>query len=145
MSSDIYQKALNRALKLLKIRLHTAFELARKLKMRRFKPEIADAVVSQLRQQGLLNDQSFAQVYLDNLIKYKTFGFYGLKAKLLQRGIDNGIIEELLANFSVRDEIEIAKKVLEKKRGKDPVKIAQGLSRKGFRTEVIRHLVVNSQ
>lgn len=142
MSSDIYQKALNRALKLLKIRLHTTFELARKLKIRGFKPEIVERVIEELSQQGLVNDQSFAQVYLDNLMRYKTFGFYGLKAKLMQRGIDVKVADGLLnENLSLEQEAKIAERWLEKRRETDKVKLAQSLSRKGFRTEVIRSVL----
>lgn len=131
----------NRALKLLKRRQHSSFELQRKLEARGYSKSSVVAVLVLLREQDYLNDERFAEIFLDNLIKYKTFGFYGLKGKLLQRGIDKGIIDDLLSSFGFEDEKRIALKILEKKRERDPVKLARSLSAKGFRSQVIKDVL----
>jgi regulatory protein len=136
--STIYDKAL----KLLKIRPHHSGELARKLSMRGFdRAEIA-ATISKLEEEELINNEQFAQMYVEELLRNKTFGFYGFKAKLMQRGIPGSEAESLLKeNLSIEQEIEIAKKLVDRERDFDKIKFSQRLQRKGFRGEVIRQVV----
>ncbi|MEJ0021928.1 MAG: regulatory protein RecX [Candidatus Doudnabacteria bacterium] len=131
-----------KAKSLLKIRPHHSEELAKKLLMRGFDREQVNAVIAKLTDEKLIDNQQFAQNYLDSLIRYKSFGFYGLKAKLMQRGIDGKDAEALLKeNLPIETEKEIALKAVEKSQEKDKAKLAQKLSRKGFRSEVIREVV----
>ncbi len=131
--------AYEKALKLLKIRPHHSEELRRKLMMRGFKREEVASAIDKLAEEGLIDNEQFAQVFLDNLVKYKSFGFYGLKAKLMQRGLPGNEAETLLKEkLSLDEELAIARKFLEKSRETDRTKLAQKLSRKGFRSEVIR-------
>ena len=133
-----YQKAYEKALKLLKIRPHIGKELERKLVFRGFSSEIAARVTEKLKEQGLIDDKQFSLAFLNSLIRFKSFGFYGLLAKLLQRGITKPEAEKLLKeNFSVETEKQTAFRLVKNDRRKDKIKLAQKLSRKGFRTEVI--------
>ncbi len=134
----------DKAVSLIKIRPHYSAELAKKLTLRGFNRGDVEEVINQLFEQGLLNDEQFAKNYLDELIKYKTFGFYGLKAKLMQRGILANDAEKLLKeNLSLEAEKQIALRVVERAGDIDKVKLMQKLSRKGFRSEVIRELIGN--
>lgn len=129
----------DKALNFLNTRAHSSFELKRKLLQRRYSESLIDELVKELNQIGLLNDESFAESYLDSLIRYKSFGFYGLKAKLKQRGIEQALIERLLKEkLDEQQEFLLAQKALERMKEKDPIKLAQALSRKGFRTQVIK-------
>ncbi|MBI3952399.1 MAG: RecX family transcriptional regulator [Candidatus Doudnabacteria bacterium] len=132
---NIYEKALS----LLKIRPHHSAELTKKLLLRRFKKSEVEAVIGKLTQQKLLDNDQYAQTYLDNLIKYKTLGFYGLKAKLMQRGVAGQEAENLLkANFPPEKEREVALRLVERSGKMGKLKLAQKLARKGFRSEIIR-------
>lgn len=135
---DAYEKAKS----LIKIRPHHSEELIKKLLMRGFDRERINSAIQKLIEEQLIDNEQFAQVYLDSLIRYKTFGFYGLKAKLMQRGIPNRDAEVLLKEkLPIEKEKEIALKVAEKLQEKDKIKLAQKLSRKGFRSEVIQQIV----
>lgn len=136
--SSVYDKAI----KLLKIRAHHSSELARKLSMRGFDRAEIDSVIQKLQQEKLIDNEQFAQYYLDELIRNKTFGYYGLKAKLMSRGITSSEAEYLLsANFPPETEFELARKVAERASGLDKTKLAQRLQRKGFRTDIIRRII----
>jgi regulatory protein len=136
--SSIYDKAI----KLLKIRPHHSSELTKKLLLRGFSSEDVSDVIRNLTQEGLLDNAQYAQMYLDELLRNKSFGFYMLKVKLMQRGIENSEAESLLKqNLSIEDEKEIAKRVAEKEKDLDKRKLAQKLQRKGFRSEVISQIV----
>lgn len=140
MDHDNYIIIYDKALKLLSRRLHTSAELRKKLLLRKFDSEIVTKVIGDLTKSGLLQDQIFAENFLDSLIKYKSFGFYMLRAKLLQRGISQGLIEGLLAEkLPIEEELKIAKRALQA--GKDKVWLAQSLNRKGFRMAVIKQVL----
>ncbi len=139
------EKAREKALKLLKIRPHSSVELIRKLTLRGFNETEAKSVAQTLQTEGLINDGEFAQLFLDSLIRFKTFGFYGLMAKLRQRGIEKAMAEELLREFfPIEQELEIAQKVAARDSKGDKIKLAQKLSRKGFRSEVIHQVISES-
>lgn len=141
MSNGSIEKIYNKAIKLLEGRFHSVSELKRKLEIKGYNKQDVAEVLEKLKNHDYLNDERFAEVFLDNLIKYKTFGFYGLKAKLLTRGISKDIIDDLLSNLSLEQEVAIAQKLIQKKREKDRVKLARSLSAKGFRTEVIQKVL----
>ena len=143
----------DKAIQLLKIRPHYSIELAKKLSLRGFAKLDIEKVINLLTAEGLLNDARYGQQYVEELIRNKSFGFYGLKAKLMQRGIPAPDAESLLkANFPPEKELEIAKRVAaaserraspikdgrERAGDIDKIKLAQKLSRKGFRTDIIR-------
>lgn len=137
-----YEKAYEKALKLLKIRPHSSVEIIRKLALRGFNETEAKSVAQALQSEGLINDAEFARIYLDSLIRFKSFGFYGLVMKLRQRGIEQKAAEELLREFlPIEEELQIAQKLASKERQMDKLKFAQKLSRKGFRSEVIREVI----
>jgi regulatory protein len=141
MSNGSIEKIYNKAIKLLEGRFHSVSELKRKLEARGYSKDDVTSVLEKLKNQDYLNDERFAQIFFDNLIKYKTFGFYGLKAKLMHRGIDKEIIESLLQQLDIDQEIIIALRAVNKKRDKDPVKIARSLSAKGFRSEAVNKVL----
>ncbi|MBI2607282.1 MAG: regulatory protein RecX [Candidatus Doudnabacteria bacterium] len=137
-----FVKAYEKAVKLLEIRLHTEFELSQKLKLRGFEPEITEQVLGKLSEQGLINDQQFAEVYLDNLIKYKTFGYFMLLKKLLERGIEKSMTENMLNELlSLEQEKALAQKFINKKSPTDREKLARSLNSRGFRSEVIKNIL----
>src|SRR3989344_2663803 len=120
---NAYEKAVG----LLKIRPHYSGELAKKLTLRCFKRQEVDEVINRLHDSGMLNDAQFAEAFLANLIRFKTFGFYGLKVKLMQRGMASQDAEVLLKeNLSLEQEQEIAERLLEKLQGKTPSVQPQG-------------------
>ncbi|MBX4191514.1 MAG: recombination regulator RecX [Candidatus Doudnabacteria bacterium] len=134
--------AYDKAVKLLKIRPHHSEELTKKLLMRGFDREEISAVIQKLQEENLLDNVGFAQMYLDELLRNKTFGFYMLKAKLMQKGINSQDAENLLKeNLSIESETEMALRIFEREKDLDKMKLAQKLQRKGFRSEVIRSII----
>jgi SOS response regulatory protein OraA/RecX len=112
--------------------------------------------------QKYLDDQRYAEVFLENLKQYKSFGFYGIKKKFIEKKLPSSIIEKVLAyGLTVEEEIKIAKRFLKKvgivaksETNLEPhysnfnevenqvkQKIAQKLKTKGFRGEVVARLI----
>lgn len=141
MNQNIYDKAV----KLLSIRMHTTGELHAKLKDRGFKDEEIREVLRQLEEQKFLDDGRFAEIFVDNLKRYKDWGYYGIKAKLAARKIPSEMGEQALRDyFSIDDELVVAKRLVAKlaRQGrKEKDKIMRSLASHGFRTEVIRKVL----
>lgn len=132
------------ALYLLSMRLLSSGSLAQKMAQKGYSQEETSEVIQRLTDLQLLNDEQFAQIYFDNLVKYKLFGYFGIKKKLIERKISAALTEKLLRQFSVRDELAIARKVLARqKRGSgkekesDKQRLVRALASKGFRSETI--------
>lgn len=144
------QAAYDYAIFLLSDRLRTSGELSEKLKLKGFETEVINKLIQDLTKSKYLDDNRFAEIFLDNLKKYKNFGFYGIKKKLLEKRLPNSIIESILsAGLSLEDEIKIAKRFLNsqkisianKSSTLEKQKLAQKLKGRGFRGEVISKLV----
>ncbi|HYC79747.1 MAG TPA: regulatory protein RecX [Candidatus Binatia bacterium] len=134
-SSETYTKAYNQAIKYLSMRSHTVFELRNKLLRKNFEKNIIAQVLKDLVETKYLNDRDFAHTFVQNLIKYKTFGYYGIKMKLRQRGISDEIAEDVLGEeLDHETEKKIAEKAISKSGKKDKEKLMMMLKRKGFRS-----------
>ncbi len=145
-------KVYEKAVKLLSIRLHTTGELYQKLKQRGFKDKDIQSVLRRLEELGFLDDRRFAEIFVDNLKRYKDFGYYGIKAKLLHRKIPSEMAEEALAEFfTLEDEFAVASRYLGKQSARGGStsggkkreelaweKLARSLQSRGFRSEIIR-------
>ena len=112
---EIFEKAYNYAVYLLSLKLRTEGELREKMRLKKYNADVINNVIHRLAENKYLDDVRYAQVYLDNLKKYKNFGFYGIKKKLMEKRLPSDIIEKVLADgLSVDEEMKIAKRVLKK-------------------------------
>lgn len=83
------------ALDLLARREHTASELTKKLRLRGYPSEDISTILTALQQQGLLSNQRFIENYI-HYRRSKGIGPTRLHAELLERGIDEELIEQAL-------------------------------------------------
>ncbi len=135
-------RAYDQAVKYLSLRIHTAFELRIKLKRKKFESGDIEDALQRLIELKYINDEDFARVFVQNLIKYKTFGYYGIKNKLRQRGIEDRVTNEILEEeLDIEAEMKIAIRAVRKSSKKEKIKLMQMLARKGFRSQVISAVV----
>jgi regulatory protein len=128
----------DQAIKYLSMRSHTEFELRRKLSGKKFPRQDIDDAIRRLREYKYLDDREFAVQFAQNLIRYKTFGYFGIKYKLKARGIEDELAEEVLGQeLDLEAEKKIAQRAVDKAKGKVKIKLMQMLQRKGFRGQVI--------
>jgi regulatory protein len=144
------KKAYDYAVFLLSLQLRTEGEIVSKMKNRGYTETIIESIIGQLKENRYLDDQRYAEVYLDNLKKYKTFGYYGIKKKLMEKRLTSEITESVLGEaLSEEEEIKIAKKVLKRvgvslkpiPTSNEKSKLAQKLKSKGFRGSIIAKLL----
>lgn len=100
--------------------------------------KIIDEIIGKLKKQELINDQEFAEWWLEQRSRFRPRGKIALKIELKQKGVDREIIEKII-NQQV-DELALAKKAI-KKKVKGEQKISQSLARRGFSWETIRKVL----
>jgi len=115
-----FEKAKQRAFRLLTVRARSRLELQASLKEKGFEEDIVERTMAGLIDLGYLDDQSFAAQYARDLAVNRLFGNRKIEAALLTKGIDRTLIEQSIAQ--ARDEIserEAIKMIIKKKtRGK---------------------------
>lgn len=109
------EKAYDYAVFLLSLKLRTVGEVLKKMQGRGYTETVIENTLLKLKEQKYLNDERYAEMYLENLKMYKNFGFYGIKKKFMERSLPPTLIEKVLEEgLSISEEIKIAKRLLKK-------------------------------
>jgi regulatory protein len=104
------EKAKQRAFRLLAMRARSEKELRAKLKEKGFDESVVEEVTARLRELNYLNDESFARQWALNLAVNKLFGNRRIEASLLEKGIPQPLIRQVLTE--VRAELTEQKAVI---------------------------------
>jgi regulatory protein len=145
-AEDTQEIAYQHALKFLNFRQRSQAEVERNLKGHKFSPEVVAGVIERLSHSGVLNDDRFAQAWVENRSEFRPRGGSLLRMELRQRGLGEEAIEEALQDI---DEEELAYRAAVKHARKlDGVdwnqfrkKMYAFLARRGFNYEIISPLV----
>ena len=135
MNSSLNEKLLNKVLKLLSYRPRSVFEI--KLRLKKLTPAVKDinTVINKLLDEDLLNDQKFADWWVDQRVTHRPKGNIALKSELFKKGIDRDIIDSALLDLT--QEKTLAKKLLNSKKITLKQKAYQYLRTRGFSPESI--------
>ena len=142
------EKAYAYAVYLLGLKLRTEGELREKMRVKKYSPEAAEKVIQALLNNRYIDDQRYAEVYLENLKKYKQFGFFGIKKKLMEKRLPPSLIESVLSDgLSEAEELKIAQRFIKNKKTgelsyEEKQKLAQKLRARGFRSNVCMEAVM---
>ena len=102
---DVAWKALNR-------RERTVAELGRLLAAKRVEPSAIETVLAELREQGYLDDASYAQRFADDRRRLDAWGAERIERKLLSLGIDRELIAAAVGEQDHAGEMEAALELL---------------------------------
>ena len=108
-----YYATKNSALRFLARRSHSIFEIRQKLLKKEFNESTIDVIINELIQIGYLNDQKFAEAFVEARINYKYDGLSKIKAQLYKRGIAKDLINEIISRKSEDLEEELFQNALE--------------------------------
>ena len=131
----------NKALDILSRRDHSEHEMRQKLKKYGASSEEISAVVTALQYKKLLDDAQFAERYAESMLRQKPVGPLWITAKLLQKGIDRSLAEEVVSRcFPAGAEEKLAAKAarqwkqLHPAKADDKQRLARFLASRGFRS-----------
>jgi regulatory protein len=148
--------AKEKALLLIRRRLHSAHEIRQKLRDRDFSPEAIEDAVRRLQAAGLLNDEAFAIAYTHDLLLRRPAGRIVLERALRMKGVSLDLARSVVQHSLGGDrEFELAltaaRKAARHRRGGEAVndggreteRITRSLLRKGFSWEIVRRAMRN--
>lgn len=145
---DQYVRGKEKALRLLSIRPRTRFEIRKALDGIGVIQAIREGIVSELVEQGILDDVRFAREYVRARMQSKHLGPHRLRFDLGKLGVGETIVESVLGEeFSAHTQDELAWDVVRKKLGArganeaDIRRLSGLLRRKGMDYEVINRIM----
>jgi len=100
------EEAREKCLRLLERRGRSGAELRRRLREAGFERDVTEAVLGNLEQAGLVNDEEFARAWVAQRVASGRAGRHKLRWELRAKGIDEGLIRRLV-EAAVDDETEL--------------------------------------
>ena len=144
-------QAVKFALKLLSIRKRSVFEMRNRLKRKEFENDVIDKVIEELFEYKYLNDEEFAEAYINDRINFNPRGSFLIKKELKERGVAENIVDQKIKElFPEEKEMELAKKAAKKKietlnkdleKNKIYQKVGSYLQAKGYASYIIREVL----
>lgn len=121
------------------------FEVEQKMKNYLLIPEAKEEIFLYLIQENYLNEERFARSFARGKFYMKQWGKKKIKIALLQKGIQEKLIQKAFSEIDEKDYLETIKKLIQKnilkykglKDYQKKQKIIQGLLAKGFEYELI--------
>lgn len=102
------------ALKKLKSRFFSVFDLKSFLIRKEYPMDLIDKAIDKLLEQGYLNDRIYARSYIHDQMITTSKGPYRLEKELLDKKIDSFIIQEEILSFSEEEQVERIHKIIER-------------------------------
>jgi regulatory protein len=135
-------KTWRKALDLLSRQDHTAYNLKRKLLSRGFSKAAVEEAVEMCRRSGSLDDERFAEFWIQSRMKRHPEGYRRLYAGLMKNGVDRELAVGVLSRI-VTDEIEqeaAQRAALKLMRNKSmvPKKLISSMMSRGFNYSTIK-------
>ncbi len=105
-----------KALSFLARRFHSERELLIKLKTKAYEERLIKIVLNDLREKSFIDDQVFANHFIEEKLKKKRWGKNKIRAALFSKGVSSSTIDEVLLSFdSEEDQNEAALGLAKKK------------------------------
>jgi regulatory protein len=142
LERDSFQKAYGRALRFLSYRPRSEAEVRRYLQGKKVPLAIETEVVERLTSAGLLNDQAFANYWVENRESFNPRGRHALQYELRQKGLSEETIALALEDIDEEKSayhvlISRARRMPPMDRGSFRKKLGSFLRRRGFSYEAI--------
>ncbi len=157
LKSRFFQRAMNYISRSIK----TEFQVIRYLKNLSFKKKgewytdisnenlesIIELTVKKLKEYGYIDDEEFAQQFIQSRIKNKPRGKLILQSELMSKGVEANLAREKVEEL-VEDEYDMLKRIYLKKYGNEKMDLSDSkkidfLRRKGFNWDLINQFINN--
>lgn len=138
------------ALRLLAIRPRSIREMRDRLQSKGYERPVIEATVAELCELGLLDDRKFAAQWVESRMALRPMGPSRLRAELLTKGVDRGIVEATLSKYSAETDerseaLALARKKIRTLQGLEsgPARrrLAGFLGRRGFESSTIAEVL----
>ena len=128
-------------------RLRSTWEIETYLKRKGYSTGLINDTIQYLTQKKLIDDNEFANRWIENRVLLKPTSINVLRLELKQKRIKPDIISQALAGQEI-DELKMINQLIDKKRQQskyqDNLKLMQLLARKGFSYDLIKQALNSS-
>lgn len=143
---DEVEWSYERALNFLSYRPRSKEEVRRNLRKKDVDDAVIEVVMDRLMRAGLVDDQEFADYWVDNRARFNPRGLRGLRYELRRRGISHDIIDEALASFDAGDAARQVAEAGARRLSREETddfrrKLTAYMARRGFSYHLIKPLV----
>lgn len=143
---DAVLQAVDRAAHFLSYRPRSAQELRRSLAEKEIAPAVIDAAIERLAAMGYVDDAAFARFWVENRSQFRPLSKKALRFELRQKGVDEGIIQDVLAESDEQQQAyQAASGQARKLRGLSRrdfrLRLSAFLRRRGFSPDTTRDVV----
>lgn len=148
--AESLQRAFDQAVRYLSYRPRSTEEVRRHLAKKQVAEFLIAVVIERLRKRDYVDDMAFARFWISNRHRFKPMGSRALRFELRQKGIDDEIIDALLAEVNEEETaFQAAQSRIWRYRGSTRQAFRQTLSamlrRRGFGEYVIRDVIPRLQ
>jgi regulatory protein len=145
-SADNREQVHERALRLIARRARSEAEVRDNLKKHGVPPELIEAEIARLRESGLLNDDTFARLWVENRAAFRPRSKRALQVELKRKGVPPAAMQAALAEVDDTDAAyrlatQRARRLANLPREEFRQKLAGFLARRGFNYDTIGPLV----
>ncbi len=144
--SNHFYRCLNAAIHYLGYRPRSEFEIKERLRRRGFDDNTIESVIAKLREQGLVDDASFARFWQENRDSFSPRSQWLTKLELRQKGVTDDIIAQVID--AIDDDDSAYRAALSKAQRLSQVnyqsfrrRLGEYLKRRGFGYGVINHTI----
>ncbi|MBN1160331.1 MAG: regulatory protein RecX [Dehalococcoidales bacterium] len=100
---DLYQRCLNAAIRFLGYRPRSETEVRQRLQKHGFDGECLEKTLVRLKEQGLVDDITFARFWIDNREAFSPRSKRLTKMELRRKGLSSDVIEQVIGEVDERD------------------------------------------
>lgn len=139
-------KAYDRAIRYVALRMRSEWELRQYLKRKEYDEPTIELILNKLSEKGMVDDQRFAQAWVENRHLLKTISKRRLQQELRQKRVADDVIRTVLENDETDEQSELKALIAKKQqitRFQDPIKLMQYLSRQGYSYDDIKSAMQN--
>lgn len=142
---DVFELARQSAIRLLENRPRSTAEIRRYLSTKKFEDGVVNQVIEHLQQVELLNDETFADYWVEQRETFRPRSQMALRQELYQKGVGRDVIEEVVSQVDeTAAALQAATKQLYRWNNLDErtfrAKLGGFLQRRGFGYEIIQEV-----
>ncbi|MBK5107028.1 MAG: RecX family transcriptional regulator [Anaerolineales bacterium] len=147
MADDAVEAAYQKSTKFIGYRMRTTSEVDKHLTKKGIEPQVIGQVIERLNENGLLNDEGFAKMWIENRSEFRPRSQRLLALELRRKGINSETIQNVIERTPPEDELAYlaAKKRIRRYEHLDwqdfQRKLGSHLARRGFSYSTIKPVV----
>jgi regulatory protein len=147
LADDAQESAYQKSIKYIGYRIRTTSEVDKHLRKKGIEPQVITRVIARLEEHGQLNDENFAQMWIENRNEFRPRSHRLLAYELRSKGINEEIIQNIIERTTPEDELAYlaAKKRIRRYEHLDwqdfQRKLGSYLARRGFSYAAIKPVV----